>query len=90
MLQEQLRIARAEALQSHIAWLARQGRWNEAQRQFEQMRYAAAGADASAPVQISLLAQHALAARTLGLLREEEELMNRLLVPLSREMESGQ
>ena len=90
MLQEQLRIARAEALQSHIAWLARQGRWNEAQRQFEQMRYAAAGADASAPVQISLLAQHALAARKLGLLREEEELMNRLPVPLSRAMESGQ
>lgn len=90
MLQEQLRIARAEALQSHIAWLARQGRWNEAQRQFEQMRDAAAGTDASAPVQISLLAQHALAARKLGLLREEEELMNRLPVPLSRAMESGQ
>lgn len=90
MLQEQLRMARAEALQSQIAWLARQGRWNEAQRQFEQMRDAAAGADASAPVQISLLAQHALAARTLGLLREEEELMNRLPVPLSRAMESGQ
>ena len=74
-LQAQLEQARAEALQNHIAWLAAQGRWNEAQKRYDQLREAAnqaEAAQASPAVQAALLAQHALAARKLGLLKEEK------------------